>query len=153
MTTQYPIDTTPEQPIDAKPEKKRRWVTPTVAVVALLMGVGIGNSTDPEPEVIEAEPEVITETVVETETVTETVEVEVEVEVAPQACLDAVNSARAGFSIAGEMMGVLGPAVEAASMWDIAGLDAAMDDLEALNADLEKITFVEDAAACEAAAR
>lgn len=151
MTTQYPIDTTPEQPIDAKPEKKRRWVTPTVAVVALLMGVGIGNSTDPEPEVIEAEPEVITETVVETETVTETVEVEVEV--APQACLDAVNSARAGFYIAGEMMGVLGPAVEAASMWDIAGLDAAMDDLEALNAELEKITFVEDAAACEAAAR
>lgn len=148
MTAQYPIDTTPEQPFDAKPKKKRRWVTPVIAVGTFALGAIIGSSgASGDTGSPTAEPaEVITETVVETETVTETVEV------TPAVCLDAINSARAGFNVAADLMDVLSPAIEAAFYQDLAGLEAAMDDLEVLNAELDRNMFAVEAAACEGAA-
>ena len=88
-------------------------------------------------------------TLLEDMPVTETIEVEV----TPAVCLDAINSARAGFNVAADLMDVLGPAVEAAFYQDIAGLEAAMDDLEVLNAELNQNMFATEAAACEGAAR
>lgn len=141
MTTQYPI---PEQPFDAKPEKKRRWTKPLAYGGTALLGILVGASAaGASSETVEpAEPEVITETITET----------VEVEVVPTVCLDAINSARAGFTVAVGIVEVLFPAIEAAASWNVAGLEAAVVELEALNAELNQITFATEAAACEAAA-
>lgn len=148
MTAQYPIDTTPEQPFDAKPKKKRRWVTPAIAVGTFALGAIIGSSgASGDTGSPTAEPaEVITETVVETETVTETIEV------TPAVCLDAIDSARAGFGVASDLVNVIGPALEAAFYRDITGMEAATADLEVLNAELSQNTFAVEAAACEGAA-
>lgn len=142
-----PYDSTPTTP--AMPKKRRRWVTPTIAIGTLVAGFAIGAGASGATTAEAPEPEVITETVVETETVTETVEVEV----VPAVCLDAINSARAGFTVAVGIVEVLFPAIEAAASWDIAGLEAAVVELETLNAELKQITFADEAAACEAAAR
>jgi len=137
MTAQYPID--------AKPKKKRRWAKPLAyggtALLGVLVGAGAAGASSAT-----AEPEVITETITEVETVTETIEV------TPTVCLDAINSARAGFNVAADLMDVLGPAVEAAFYQDLAGMEAAMDDLEVLNAELNQNMFAVEAAACEGAA-
>lgn len=144
MTAQYPIDTTPEQPFDAKSKKKRRWIKPLAyggtALLGILVGAGAAGASSAT-----AEPEVITETVVETETI--------EVEAVPTVCLDAINSARAGFGVAADLTRIVGPALEAAAVWDVAGLEAAMDDLQVLNAELNQNMFAAEAAACEEAAR
>lgn len=133
-----------DQPQAPTPKKRRRWVTPAVGVAALLVGVGIGNSTAPEPEVIEAEPEVITETVVETETVTEYI--------VPESCLMAIDEARQGFTIAADVMDAILPGIEAAYYHDVAGMEAATADLEALSIDMNSLDFVAQAAACEGSA-
>jgi len=133
-----------DQPQAPAPKKRRRWVTPAVGVAALLVGVGIGSSADPEPEVIEAEPEVITETITET--------VEVEVERTPQVCLDAIDSARQGFTIAADVMTAIMPGIEAAYYHDVAGMQAATADLEALSTDMNSLNFPALAAACEGSA-
>lgn len=125
-------------------KKRRRWLAPVVGVAGLVVGAGIGAASS---GTVAAEPEVITETITEVETVTETVEV------TPAVCLDAINSARAGFNVASDLMNVLAPALEAAFYQDIAGMEAAIDDLEVLNAELSQNTFATEAAACEGAAR
>ena len=141
-----PYDSTPTTPTPTAP-KRRRWITPTIAIGTLVAGFAIGAGASGDTDSPTAEPaEVITETVTEVETVTETVEV------TPAVCLDAINSARAGFSVAADLMDVLGPAVEAAFYQDIAGLEAALDDLEVLNAELDRNMFAVEAAACEGAA-
>src|SRR5690625_2532557 len=141
-----PYNSTPTTPTPAAP-KRRRWITPTIAVGTLVAGFAIGAGASGVATAEAPEPEVITETITEVETVTETVEV------TPAVCLDAINSARAGFNVAADLMDVLAPAVEAAFYQDIAGLEAALDDLEALNAELNQNMFATEAAACEGAAR
>src|SRR5690625_1461474 len=139
-----PYDSTPTTPTPAAP-KRRRWITPTIAIGTLVAGFAIGAGASGVATAEAPEPEVITEV----ETVTETIEVEV----APAVCLDAINSARAGFGVAADLTRLMGPALEAAAVWDIAGLEAAMDDLEVLNAELNQNMFATEAAACEGAAR
>jgi hypothetical protein len=106
------------------PEKpKRRWVWPVVATVALFAGIAIGGAGDPPA----AEPEVRTETVeveVPGPTVTETVEVEV----TPPVCIEAIDYAYEGFTIAADVL-------TAASQFDIAGMEAGTAQLEALAPD------------------
>ena len=141
-----PYDSTPTTPTPAAP-KRRRWITPTITIGALVAGFAIGAGASGVATAEAPEPEVITETITEVETVTETVEV------TPQVCLDAIASARDGFTIAADVMYVIYPAIEAAFYQDIAGLEAATADIEALSAELNSINFVTEAAACEGAAR
>jgi len=141
-----PYNSTPTTPTPAAP-KRRRWITPTIAIGTLVAGFAIGAGASGVATAEAPEPEVITETITEVETVTETVEV------TPAVCLDAINSARAGFGVAADLTRLIGPALEAAAVWDIAGLEAAMDDLEVLNAELSQNMFATEAAACERAAR
>src|SRR5690625_535705 len=141
-----PYDSTPTTPTPAAP-KRRRWVTPTVAVGTLVAGFAIGAGASGVATAEAPEPEVITETIAEVEAATATVEV------TPAVCLDAINSARAGFNVASDLMNVLATALEAAFYQDIAGMEAAIDDLEVLNAELSQNTFATEAAACEGAAR
>src|SRR5690625_2424915 len=143
-----PYDSTPTTPTPAAP-KRRRWITPTIAIGTLVAGFAIGAGASGAATAEAPEPEVITETITEVETVTETIEVEV----TPAVCLDAINSARAGFNVASDLMNVLAPALEAAFYQDIAGMEAAIDDLEVLTAELSQNTFATEAAACEGAAR
>ena len=135
MTAQYPID--------AKPKKKRRWVTPTIAIGTLVAAFAIGAGASGATTAEAPEPEVITEV----ETVTETVEA------VPAVCLDAINSARAGFSTTVDVMDVVVPAIEAAFYRDAVGLEAVNADMEALNAEISSNNFASEAAACERAAR
>ena len=131
----------PAQALAPPAKPKRRWLTPVVGIAALALGLAVGASAQPEPEVIQAEP------VVEVETITETVER------TPQVCLEAIDSARAGFSVVVDVMDVTVPALEAAFYRDIAGMEAATADMEALNAEINSNNFATEAAACERLAR
>src|SRR5690625_2970579 len=141
-----PYDSTPTTPTPAAP-KRRRWITPTVAAGTLVAGFAIGAGASGAATAEAPEPEVITETITEVETVTETVEV------VPAVCLDAINSARAGFSTTVDVMDVVIPAIEAAYYRDAKGLEAVNADMEALNAEISSNNFASEAAACEGAAR
>src|SRR5690625_1647245 len=97
-----PYDSTPTTPTPTAP-KRRRWITPTVAAGTLVAGFAIGAGASGVATAEAPEPEVITETITEVETVTETVEV------TPAVCLDAINSARAGFNVAAALTRLIGP--------------------------------------------
>lgn len=86
----------------------------------------------------------------------------------PPVCLEAIASARDGFSAAADFSdvvarlfgGALPDAVEAAYYRDVAGMDRATALLEQAHADMDRATvrlegnrFGEQAAACEEAAR
>jgi hypothetical protein len=93
--------------------------------------VTIASLQEP-PEVIEvtAEPQVITETVeveVPAETITETVEVEV----VPDACIDALSAGEALLYEFINYTDIVSVAFEAASNFDVDGLNAAAADIEA----------------------
>lgn len=143
------------------PSKRRRWVTPVIGTTALLFGVGIGAagssgeatadapdaptatetitaSPEPAPTVTEtAEPEVITET----ETVTEEVEVEVEVAVTPDSCLSALDAGDESIDLLSQGIDIAADAMYAASIMDVAGIESANAQIEALTPQLEEAGF------------
>lgn len=96
---------------------------------------------EPAPTVTET-PEPVTETVTETpepEIVTE--EVEVEVEVASQACLDALDAGDRSIELLRQGLDYSAQAMGASARMDIAGIDAATAEIEALTPDLEDAGF------------
>jgi len=154
-----PYDSTPTTPTPAAP-KRRRWVTPTIAIGTLVAGFAIGSGASGVATAEAPEPEVITETITEVETVTETVEV------VPAACLDALSSAEDAFDdaadfshlVADMMTGIMVPALEAAFYQDIAGMEAATADMKQFGVDVDAITsrisastFPIEAAQCRSA--
>lgn len=119
--------------------KRRRWITPAVAVAALAAGVAIGATSQPE---VAAEPEVITETV--TETVIE--------KVAPAACVDAITEAEAIFLDVADLMSDTMPlAVESAYYRDAAGMEQATAQIDSLSGSIILSTFPSLAAECREA--
>ena len=149
MTAQYPIDTTPEQPLDTK--KKRRWVTPAIAFGTFTLGAIIGTSGASSDTT--AEPaEVITETVVETETV------EVEVPVVPQECRDALDAADDIILASADLMDLMsegfylaGEAVVAAGSFDYITMEAINDELGILLGEVDAASAVFDSTTYPAA--
>lgn len=155
MTTQYPADTTPEQPLDTNPKKKRRWVTPAIALGTFTLGAIIGTSGASSDTT--AEPaEVITETVTETETITETVEVEVPV--VPQECRDALDAADDMLLASADLMDLMsegfylaGEAVVAAGSFDYITMEAINDELDILLGEVDAASAVFDTSTYPAA--
>src|SRR5690606_11846383 len=153
MTAQYPIDTTPEQPLDTNPKKKRRWVTPAIAFGTFTLGAIIGTSGASSDTT--AEPaEVITETVTETETITETVEVEV----VPQECRDALDAADDMLLASADLMDLMsdgfylaGEAVVAAGSFDYITMEAINDELGILLGEVDAASAVFDTSTYPAA--
>lgn len=135
--------THPSFPTPAAP-KRRRWITPTIAVGTLVAGFAIGAGASGVATAEVPEPEVITETeiVYETENIY----------TVPEACLAALDDARAGFTLASEMMAVMGPGIEAAYYRDVTGMEIATALLDEIRTDLNLLDFPAMAAACEAAA-
>jgi hypothetical protein len=113
----------------------KRWV----GVVLFFVGLGIGFSlggSDPTPTAI---PEART----------------VEIEVAPQECIDALDTAQRGFDLAAEAMDASSEGFFAVANGDLAGLEAAgakaervVGRMEALDAE----TFQANVQVCRAAA-
>ena len=153
MTAQYPTDTTPEQPLDTNPKKKRRWVTPAIAFGTFTLGAIIGTSGASSDTT--AEPaEVITETVTETETITETVEVEV----VPQECRDALDAADDMLLASADLMDLMsdgfylaGEAVVAAGSFDYITMEAINDELGILLGEVDAASAVFDTSTYPAA--
>ena len=128
------------------PKRRRRWIAPALTGAAAFFAGSIVGATGASTDTADApEPEVITETETVVETVTEYI--------VPDSCLMAIDEAREGFTIAAEVMAVISPAVEAAFYRDVYGMESATADLEALNVDMSRLDFVNQAAACEEAAR
>jgi len=107
------MTTTPTFPSTPKPTHKgRRFLTWSITVVAsLIIGANLGGGDAPA----------------EAETVTKTVEV------TPDVCVTALNRADEMLTIAGEGFGITSEAITAASMLDLAGMDASTQELAALN--------------------
>lgn len=127
---------------------KTKWF-PFVAtgVLAMVVGGFIGASGQPEPIVKEVPgPERV---------VTNTVEKKVDVPVTPAACVTALDLSEKGFSISAEAMGYMSDALTAASKFDVASMQRANVNLDALNPKLKAITAPMKAASaeCRAAAK
>ena len=78
-----------------------------------------------------AEPEI--------ETVTE--EVEVEVEVASQSCLNAIDAGERSIDLLIQALDYSADAMHASSVMDIAGIEAATANVEAITPDIEEAGF------------
>jgi hypothetical protein len=118
----------PDVLLPPAPPKRRLWRTRAVviaATVGALIGIGAGAATRPEPS-----------TVTRTEAV----------EVAPQSCLDALDLADEGFTYAGEAMGAASDGFDAASRFDVDGLNAASDRITAAGDKIQGITAAYQAA-------
>lgn len=142
-----PYDSTPTTP--AMPKKRRRWVTPTIAIGTLVAGFAIGAGASGATTAEAPEPEVITETVVETETITETVEVEVPV--VPQECRDALDAADDMLLASADLMDLMsegfylaGEAVVAAGSFDYITMEAINDELDILLGEVDAASAVFD---------
>lgn len=137
--------------------KRPAWFAPVITgTVALIAGGAIASFGASETRVVEveAEPEIVTEV----ETVTETVEVPY----TPQSCLDALEDAEELIFLNGDLLEVIGDfadmtpaALEAAWLWDEAGIDAyaveldlLADRIEVVNAVIDGTSYVENREAC-----
>lgn len=108
--------------------KKNLLTIGAVGLGALVLGTGIGASaTQPPPA---AEPEVITKTVTETEYV----------EVTPEVCLTAFDQVGDMVLEMSTVVEKVGPALEAAAMWDVAALEAFTSGIEASNGRMEAMS-------------
>lgn len=105
----------------------KKFIIPTAAGLLLLGGCGSNDTAAPA-----ATPTV---------TVTEVAEKEVEVRemVVPQACLDALDYADEGFTYAADAMDASSRALFAAGEFDIAGIEAANDDIDTATSGLNSI--------------
>lgn len=126
---------------------RRRILAIGIPVAALLVGVGIGTSAADAPE-----PRV--ETKIETREVEVPVEVEkiVEVEVASAACLTALDNADDLNSVNADAFGVVADMFEAASSFDVAGINSGSAKLDKLQPEVAAAAaaYREEAAACRA---
>ena len=142
-------------------KKRRRWVTPVLTLTALILGVSIGAAggdsdataeatapISPAPTVTETAETEPAPTVTETAepepaaTVTETAEpVTEEVEVASASCLNAIDSGEEVIDLLTQGMDYAADGFHAASLMDVAGINAAADEMEALHGPLGDAGF------------
>lgn len=82
------------------------------------------------------------------------VPVEVVKEVTPQACLDALDHAGSGLSIASDLIGQIHPAAMAGLNQDVAAIEQITSEMAVSNAEMEELNPLAAAAAteCRAAA-
>ena len=127
-----------------KPERSRSWIMAAFAAGGLACGIGIGAVATPAPDA-------------QVQTVTQAK--------TPQACLDAIEQARAGFRVAATfalttktIFDAVPDFMNAVLYRNADGIDRfsnvlteARSTMSQNNDDLDKNTFVSDAAACEAA--
>lgn len=127
---------------------RRRILAIGIPVAALLVGVGIGNSA------AGGVPEARVETKIETREVEVPVEVEkiVEVEVAPAACLTALDNADDLNSVNADAFGVVADMFDAASSFDVAGINSGSAKLDKLQPQVSAAAaaYRDEAAACRA---
>lgn len=127
---------------------RRRIFAVGIPTLALVIGVGIGTSATGET------PEPRVETIVQTETVEVPVEKEIEVEVpvTPAACIAALDEAEALNQLNIEAFGVVADMFDAASSFDVAGINSGSAKLDALQPDvaLKVADYNVEAEACRA---
>lgn len=131
--TYHPEPTTKYVP----PRKKRRWVWPTVAVLALLAGVGIGTSSQPEPATVTkviAGP--TTTQRIPGPTVTVTKEKKVQVLQTPDVCVKALDAGDKVINIAAQGFTIVSKILNAASNLDVDGMTAGNKELSDLQPSL-----------------
>jgi hypothetical protein len=113
----------PDVLLPPAPPKRWLWRTRavvTAAVVGALLGIGAGTAAQPEPSTV--------------------TRIEGVLEVAPQSCLDALDLADEGFTYAGEAMGAASDGFDAASRFDVAGLNDASARIRRAGDQIESIT-------------
>ena len=115
---------------------QRKWVPfAALGVGMLLVGVGIGSSGKDKPAEAAPAPAVtVTASASPAPTVTKTAEV------TPKSCLEALDLSERGFTLSAEAMGIMSDALTAAGRFDVAALQKANADLEALNPKLSVLT-------------
>lgn len=129
---------------------RRRILAIGIPVAALLIGVGIGNSA------AGGVPEARVETKIETREVEvpveKIVEKKVDVPVTPAACIAALDEAEALNQINIEAFGVVADMFDAASSFDVSGMNAGSAELDALQPKVaSKVAdYNEEATACRA---
>lgn len=151
MSTNHNPETRPKK---SSKNKALLWVgLPVLLLASCGMGAAMGASGEVEPEpaptvTVSAEPEPAPTVTVTAEPVVE------EVEVTPQRCLEALALADQGFTLAGESMGVMVEAINAASEFNVAGIEQATGDLGDLTTELNDVAGPYNAAkaACRASA-
>lgn len=134
--TPNPYRSMADTPLAApKPKKRRRWVTPALLAAGVAVGAALGAAGEPaapEPEVREV-------------TVTE----EVEVPTTPQICLEALDRAETVIQYAAEGIGIMADGFDAASRYDVSGIEAATAELDTLQGPLQVARAEYDSASME----
>jgi hypothetical protein len=124
-TQQLPAPPAPQQ------TKTRRWPWILGMVAALLVGVGIGASGS---EIDGAGPD--GPPAVETVTIERT----------PESCIEALDLASKGFTLAGVGMGNAADALKAAARFDLDGLRVSAERMNAITGELNRLkTAVQEA--------
>jgi hypothetical protein len=122
----------PDVLLPPAPPKRRLWRTRAVviaAVVGALLGIGAGTAAQPEPSTV--------------------TRIEGVLEVAPQSCLEALDLADEGFGYAGEALQASADGFDAASRFDVAGIEAATERIELAGDHVEGIITDYQAAKAE----
>lgn len=118
----------PMDKIKDKLKEKGLLLPLIVGVVALILGIVLGSSTGKA------------EAVVKTHTVTKTVQVKVPVPTVPKQCLDALDEADHGFTLASDMTSSFSDAIKAIQAADISGMTSATDDIKSINSSLDALS-------------
>jgi hypothetical protein len=145
-------------PPEAKRTKKSflpqdRWVRLCLfggAAAILLIGIGIGSGGKDEPPAAAPAPAVtVTATPAPAPTVTKVVEK------TPAACVKYIELSEQGFSYAGEAMGYMSDALQAAGSFNVAALTAASDKIATVTPKMNALSTPTNAAKaeCRAAAK
>jgi hypothetical protein len=126
------------------PKKKRTWILPVACLVGgIIMGGASATSAKSEPAAAEPKPApTVTKTVTPEPVIKEVTKVQT-----PAACLEALDLSEKGFSLASEAMGYMTDAMNAASQFDVAGIESATAELKVVNPKISDLTAPMRAAA------
>ena len=121
--TQQNLDWQYTQPLAPGPKPKPWWKKAVVIlpVATLVLGLGLGTMNRPDPVQVPGPERIVNH------------EVEKRVEVTPQSCLTALDLSAEGFSYAGDIIGYLNDAVQAAGRLNVEGLEKANANMEVVS--------------------
>jgi hypothetical protein len=133
----------PPAPLPPKLERPKPWYRQKLVFpVALLIGgmiLGAAGAASAKPKPVEVIKNVPGPERVVTKEVPRT----------PAACLEALDLSEQGFGLAAEAMGYMSDAMIAASTFDVAAIQKANADLDAVNPKLKELTMPMKAEAAE----